>query len=951
MAKRMLGRMMSVLLIAAMTITNNAFAEDTFSVDLTNINQWVSAKDSKSASDFFVSLNNELHYYDKGGMISKTNNEKSGYTVYHDFDTPISGDVNIKFSMKCDRTLDFQGISFLSTKMNGSYINSRVSPSNTRILRCELSNRLRNITGQSKPTTSEFNAIEGYWYSYDITMHLTGSTVGNTMDISIKNDAKDANKLDVSFKNVAINGGGVLGSIVLHSADDRRLTSEGNIYIKNFTLTSNKTPNIDDSKITINIDASKRQKFNGLGINAGSAFEVHSDKNVRDEMLDKVFEELDVDKLRIWMNVGIYMQKDKEGNIAYDIDGTNPYIIDERFNMLDNFWYNYERAKEHGEQSINDIIEKYNINEVLLSPGGLSGDNYKVPKWMRGNVTDPYTGDVISDMLLPENAPIYAEGLARMIYDVKSKYNVKITATSIFNELGGCITDREIVSIIKILRQKLDEYGLSYVKILSPEYSTNSMSRLSRFMNYIKQDEQAYNAIYGFVNHSYSCGVGSEEEEFALQNSMPIWMSEICEEGELTEDRYSECANTEGLFLCDLNHMVTDWYYFIGANAVHEDRIFTVGSTLMYSVYSGSSNIIPPEQRRYHDGYVQRPIFSFLKQTVDAIPKGTIMTKCTSNREGDMEINDTTDNKIYAAAGENPDGGISIAVLNNTSSEIQGVQFEKNNSARKFADEIIDVDIDLSKYDINDNIEFNMISTSPNGEIVDMGKLCTRDSKLSISVGPSELLTLVSNGAVKSLYKAGVNENTYNVFVEGVLKQPFNSNSEVSIMLAKKDGNGNVEDIAYINTTYPDSMGRYAIKFSLPQDMCKDGKLSGYRLYSYHNEHNLVNDYILKVDSGGILDVDCNVFDFSKIDVNISNPFGNDENYKIILAFYDSNNSLIECKMSEEKNISYESFVKELANNERIYYDANKDTVKIKAFVWGRGEQMVPMAECIQTVH
>jgi hypothetical protein len=55
--------------------------------------------------------------------------------------------------------------------------------------------------------------------------------------------------------------------------------------------------------------------------------------------------------------------------------------------------------------------------------------------------------------------------------------------------------------------------------------------------------------------------------------------------------------------------------------------------------------------------------------------------------------------------------------------------------------------------------------------------------------------------------------------------------------------------------------------------------------------------------------------------------------------------------MSEEKNISYESFVKELANNERIHYNANKDTVKIKAFVWGREGQMVPMAECIQTVH
>ncbi|MBP3359807.1 MAG: hypothetical protein J6N52_03045 [Clostridia bacterium] len=940
----------SLLACFTMIIPNAVMAEEC-SINLSEINQWTSAEESKSDSDRFVSNNGELYYYDKGGIITDSNTEESGYTLYHDFDTPVSGDVYIKFKVKCDRSPDFQGISFLSTKINGSYVNSRVSPSNTRIMRCEFSNRLRNITGDRDAVIPEYNYIDGYWYSYDVTLHLTGSTIGNTADISIKNDAVDGNKLNVSFKDVQINGGGVLGSIVINSADRRKQTLQSEMHIKDFTVTFNKAPDENDNKITIKLDGSKRQRFNGLGVNAGSAFEIHSDEAVRDEMLDKIFNDLDVDKLRIWVNVGIYMQKDENGNIVYDLDAANPYIRDTRFNMLEGFWYNYERAKDYGMMSINDIIDKYNINEVLLAPGGLSGDNYKVPAWMRGNVEDPYTGEILSDMLLPENAPVYGEALARLIYDVRDKYNVKITAATIFNELGGCITDREILTIIKTLRNKLDEYGLNYVKILAPEYSTNSLSRLSRFMNYIKQDPEAYDIIFGFANHSYSCGTGRAEEEFILESSKPLWMTEICEEGELTGGGYSECAHTAGIFLSDLNHMVSDWYYFIAANAVHENRLFTVGGTLMYSTYSGTSNIIPPEERKYHAGYTQRPIYAYLKQTVDAIPKGTVMTKCISNREGDMELSDINDNKLYAAAGENPDGGISIALLNNTSTEKQLIEFNANNSSRVFADEVITVDVDLSEYDINENIEFNVISTSPDGEIVDMGKITAHDSKLSISVRPAELITLVSSGAVKSMYSAGINKQTHNVFVEGVLKQPFNKDTEINIMLAKKDSDGNVSDIAYVNSTYPDDYGRYSMKFSLPEYMCEEGRLNGYKLYAYHNSNNLVNDYILKVESGGILDVDYNTFNSGKLNADITNPYGNNEAYKIIVGFYDINGRLISCQMSEEKDISYESFTKESGSNEQISYEAPAGTVKIKAFVFGRGSAMTPMDECVQTMY
>ena len=100
-----------------------------------------------------------------------------------------------------------------------------------------------------------------------------------------------------------------------------------------------------------------------------------------------------------------------------------------------------------------------------------------------------------------------------------------------------------------------------------------------------------------------------------------------------------------------------------------------------------------------------------------------------------------------------------------------------------------------------------------------------------------------------------------------------------------------------------------------------------------------------------MLDVDYSMFDFGKISTDITNPYGNNEIYKIIVGFYDADGRLINCETSEENDISYDGFARENGNSEQLIYSAPAGTVKVKSFIWGRGTAITPMAECVQILH
>ncbi len=900
--------------------------------NLVNVDIWEIV--GKSENDYLKNEGNALIYYDNGAAYN--NAENSGFTVYHDFKKPLKGDVSVSFKIKADKITDFQGIKFLSNSIKGVQANAWASLLTNQIMQLQFSGKIWAHTGMSDSIINGYNWSSDYWYNFDLTFHLTGTYENNTVDIRISNDASDYLKIDDCFTNIPISGGGVLESIVICTNKDRKGSTENTMMIKDFVVSSSEKPSADNKIHTITLDGRSRQTFSGFAINAGDSMDIHSDEATKIEIYDKIFRDLSVNSIRIWMSMGVYMQKDENGEIVYDLNG-NDESLGEAFKHMPNF----ENVYFSSDTTIFDIAKRYGITEILLAPSGQHKDGYKVPAWMRGEVNDPYTGQIVSDKLLPEYAEIYAEGLARMIHDMLTEYGVRVTATSIFNELGGCITDREILTIVKTLRRELDERELGYVKILAPEYSTNSLSNLHRFMEYAVNDEEAWDAMYGIANHCYSCAIGKKEADFLLKNPKPLWMTELCEEGELTEGGYSESSHTAGIFLNDLNHMVTDWYYFIGAGAVHEDRLFSVGADLIYTTYAAPSNVSPASERIYYDGYTVRPVYYYIKQIIDAFDTGANMMLCTSSREGEMEIDDYHDNKLYASAGVNPDGTLSIAVLNNTSTDVQNSQFERG-GVKRLSDENITVNIDISDV-TGEYTEFECISTSPDGYVVNKGTVNAENSVIKISLKPCELLTFRSTVPVRCKFETGVDKNTRNVYVEGKLDKPYNTAREVMVMLAKKDENGQTSDIAYLGSTYPDANGNYSLKFNLPQISFENRILNDYKIYTYHNEKN-VNDSIVKLNSDGVLSVEYEIFNFEKFRASISNKYGNDEKYKITIAFYDESDRLISCKIGEEKNIYYENFGNGYEQKILMQYNAPESANKVKVLIWGGEFGNTPLA-------
>lgn len=156
----------------------------------------------------------------------------------------------------------------------------------------------------------------------------------------------------------------------------------------------------------------------------------------------------------------------------------------------------------------------------------------------------------------------YARKLAEFIQGVKVERGIKIDVTGIANEPAGFKPD-QMAEAVRSLRQQLDARNLKEVEIIAPEAASADNSALQCIAG-IKADRAAWAALRGIATHSYNMAATPDFPKTIAGTGKQYWMTEAGDNGNERELDPSLAASIAGRFLNDLNCGVTHWIYFIG---------------------------------------------------------------------------------------------------------------------------------------------------------------------------------------------------------------------------------------------------------------------------------------------------------------------------------------------------------------------------------------------------
>lgn len=237
-------------------------------------------------------------------------------------------------------------------------------------------------------------------------------------------------------------------------------------------------------------------------------------KDVYETMIQKVYKDLDMNWLRLWVKSGEQWSLERMKSKFYE-------------SYIDNGLYN--KIKQNG------------AKHLLLAPA-------------RGE--KPPT----------ESMPEYAQKLAQFIHDIYKEKGIKVDATGVANEPQG-FSKKQIAEAIKNLRKELDQLGMQDVKIIAPEWA-NADRHAANVLKHLEQDKFVWDSLDGISTHSYNMAANRLLESYAIRSNKDYWMTEagrglprVVDE---VEGETDEASTVAARFLNDMNHSVTHWFWFIG---------------------------------------------------------------------------------------------------------------------------------------------------------------------------------------------------------------------------------------------------------------------------------------------------------------------------------------------------------------------------------------------------
>ena len=463
-------------------------------------------------------------------------------------------------------------------------------------------------------------------------------------------------------------------------------------------------PHAAQEPVTITVQAGARQAFGGMGTSQNNYQSPYNKLTPeRRALLSRLlFGDLKLKILRMWWDVPTFAPASGPRNPAPFVEAyiTSRIIAD---------------ARAQG------------VTTLLLAPDHVPGE-------LREDPAKP-------DSPIKAGATqTYAALIAEFIQLLRDQYKVQINATGIANE-PPWFTPQTMVATVRALRAELDRRGLKEVRIVATEQSNND-DTTDKFLAALKAAPGAWASLTGIATHSYNMAARETEAGFVAgangANSKEFWITESgggvgLPTSEPPGDA-RQAASLSSRFLNDMNHRVTHWVWFLGAEEI----------TKWPEDYDNVQRLIEYQPRREGDWYLPLLKYYYFKRLSQTFDAGAVFRSAQSSLEGDMTWTYGRKPRLMAGAARNPDGTWAIALSNYTSDNFAFpgmTQFDRDNtgqSAQTFA-----VTLRIPELASAGNVTFQVRRNSASLQDVEENPITMRNGIVVIpNVSPLQLVTL-----------------------------------------------------------------------------------------------------------------------------------------------------------------------------------------------------------------
>jgi len=294
--------------------------------------------------------------------------------------------------------------------------------------------------------------------------------------------------------------------------------------------------------------------------------------------------------------------------------------------------------------------------------------------------------------------------------------------TGLCNELEnfGRVRPDQIAPLVKAFRSRLDENGLSDVKLIATEASSVGSAMFTMVQN-IMADKEACDMLDGWGFHSYGCSLNFKFRDMVSGTGKPLWQTESSTDQWATVeggDNSGQIAGNNGVrILADLNLGTTHWFYFIDA------RNGSDGTALVHT--DGALNL----------QYV------YQLQICKTIRAGSGVRFCEADKalpRVEMSWECGQKPAIVAAAAVNPDGTWGIGLCNGT-----GIPGKTANNTY-YPAAAYDVTLHVEELEDRDEVAFKQTRSNKSVRIDDEGTVLMRNGELTVTLNSIDLVCLRS---------------------------------------------------------------------------------------------------------------------------------------------------------------------------------------------------------------
>lgn len=458
------------------------------------------------------------------------------------------------------------------------------------------------------------------------------------------------------------------------------------------------------ASITVTVQPGARQTFAGMGTSQNN-YQLPYNKLTpsRRALLSKIlFGDLRLKTLRLWWDVPTYAPQEGPRNPAPFVEAyvTSGIIADARRN---------------------------GVTTLLLAPD-------HVPAYLREDPSKP------NSLLKASETNHFAGLIAEFIQLLRDKYKIHIDATGVANE-PPWFTPQTMADTVKALRVDLDRRGLQRVRLIATEQPNNDDTTDS-FLAALKADPRAWASLAGIATHSYSMAARDQEARFVEgangRNAKQFWITESGGGVALPPSESPldgrQAASMASRFLSDMNHRVTHWVWFLGAEEVGkwpED-------------FDNVQRLIEYQPLRQGEWYLPLLKYHYFKRLSETFDPGAVFRDSQSSLEGGMTWTYGRKPRLTVAAGRNPDGAWGIGISNYTADNFEFpnmTQFDTDNSG--FAAQTFAVTLRIPELAASKAVTFRVHRNSETLRDVDGGLVTMRNGIVTIpDVAPLQLVTL-----------------------------------------------------------------------------------------------------------------------------------------------------------------------------------------------------------------